>query len=292
MDQPCNKAMVEVNLVAELAGHAKDAHYFHFPWGNMELPKVLTDIGITKFIVIEILIAAIIVAVFIPMAVRLRGGLPAKGRFWNMMEVFLLYLKDNVIIPSIGSKKDATPYIPYLWTLFFFVLLCNLFGLVPWMGSPTAAISVTLVLALLTLGLVLAAGIKRHGSIGFWTGMVPHVEGKVGPISLSLVLSPVLFVLEVFSFFVKHITLCIRLMANMFAGGLILALLVAFIPMATALWGEWNPVAATFTWISITLLSYGGAVAMYFLKLLVAFLQAYIFTFLTSIYIGMAIHQH
>ncbi|MCL2004632.1 MAG: F0F1 ATP synthase subunit A [Planctomycetaceae bacterium] len=272
-----------VDLVGELASHAKDGDYFHFPWGNMYLPSFLTDIGITKFVVLEVLIATIMVAVFVPMAGRLRGGQPAKGRFWNMMEVFLVYLRDNVIVPSIGSKKEAAPYIPYLWTLFFFILLCNIFGLVPWMGSPTAAITVTVVLSLLTLGIVIYTGIRHHGALGFWTGMVPHVEGKIGPINLATILNPILFVLEIFSFFVKHVALCIRLMANMFGGALIIAVLIAFIPMAA-----WS----VYTWIPVLFASYFGAVAVYFLKLLVAFLQAYIFTFLTSIYIGMAIHQH
>jgi len=273
----------KLNLVEELAGHAKDAPYFHFPWGNAYLPSFLTDWGVTKFIVLEMAAAGLMLAIFIPMAVRLHGGKPAKGRLWNMLEAVLVYLRDNVIVPSIGSKKDAAPYVPYLWAVFFFILLCNLAGLVPWMGSPTASINVTVTLALLTLTIVIATGIVRHGPLGFWTGMVPHIEGKVGPINLALVLSPMLFVLEVFSFFVKHVSLCIRLMANMFGGALILAVLVAFIPMAA-----WSLYAL----IPVTIASVFAAVAVYFLKLLVGCLQAYIFTFLTSIYIGMAIHQH
>jgi F-type H+-transporting ATPase subunit a len=273
------------NLIEELAGHVKDGDSFHFPWGSMYIPTFLVDWGITKFVVLELMVATTILAIFIPMASRLRGGQPAKGRFWNMMEVLLVYLKDQVIVPAIGSPKDAAPYVPYLWTLFFFVLFCNLAGLVPWMGSPTAAMTVTATLAILTLVIVMATGIRRHGAVGFWTGMVPPIEGKVGPINLALALSPLLFVLEIFSFFVKHVSLCIRLMANMFGGSLILAVLCAFIPMAAAT--GWLII-----WAPVTALSVAAAIAVYFLKLLVAFLQAYIFTFLTSIYIGMAIHQH
>ena len=272
-----------VDLIKELAGHAKDGNEFHFTWGHVPIPSFLTDLGITKFIVIEMVIAVGMLAIFIPLAVHVRGGKPAKGRLWNMLEAMLVYLRDNVIVPSIGSKKDAAPYVPYLWIVFFFILFCNLAGLVPWMGSPTASINVTVTLALLTLTIVIATGILRHGPVGFWTGMVPHIDGKVGQIPLAPVLSPVLFVLEVFSFFVKHVSLCIRLMANMFGGALILAVLVAFIPMAA-----WS----IYAWIPVTIASVFAAVAVYFLKLLVGFLQAYIFTFLTSIYIGMAIHQH
>lgn len=271
------------NIAEHLAEHVKDTTEFHFPWGHLEIPSFLVKLGITKYVVIELIVVIVMLAVFIPMAVRLRGGQPAKGRFWNLVEIFLVYLKDSVFVPAIGSAKDAAPYIPYLWTLFFFVLFCNLAGMVPWMGSPTGAIVVTLVLTLLTLTLVLAAGIRRHGVIGFWTGMTPTIEGKVGPINLAAVLSPPLFVLEVISFFVKHCTLCVRLMANMFGGHMMLAVFVAFIPMAA-----WS----IYVWIPVTVMSFLASVAVSFLELLVAFLQAYIFAFLTSIYIGMAIHQH
>jgi len=269
--------------IADLAGHVKDSYEFHFPWGHYELPQVLQTLGISKYVIIEFAAAALMFAIFIPFAKKISGGKQIKGRFWNCIEVFLIYLKDQVIVPSIGSKEQAAPYVPYLWTLFFFVLFCNLGGLVPWMGSPTGSAVVTGVLALVTLTVVIVTGIRHHGAFGFWKGMVPHIEGKVGGIELSAVLGPFMFVLEVFSFFVKHITLCIRLMANMYGGHLMLAVFLAFIPMAA-----WS----IFIWLPVTFCVIITAVAVNFLELLVAFLQAYIFTFLTSVYIGMSIHQH
>jgi len=267
------------DLVAHLAGHVKDTHEFHFPWGHWEIPSFLVEVGITKFVLLEMLAATIAVALFVPLAHRLRGGQPAKGRFWNMIEFLLVFVRDNVIVAGIGTRKEAAPYVPYLWTLFFFILFCNLLGMVPWMGSPTGAITVTATLALLTLSVVVGTGILRHGPVGFWTGMTPHIEGK----ALAIVLCPILFLLEVFSFFVKHCALCIRLMANMYGGHLMLAVFLGFIPMAAvSLW----------VWFPVTSLSFFASVAISFLELLVACLQAYIFTFLTSIYIGMAIHQH
>jgi F-type H+-transporting ATPase subunit a len=136
---------------------------------------------------------------------------------------------------------------------------------------------------LLTLSIVITTGIFRHGVVGFWTGMTPHLEGKLGPVNLAFVLGPPLFILEIISFFVKHCSLCIRLMANMFGGHLMLAVFVAFIPMSAV---------AVMVWIPVTFLSFTASVLISFLELFIAFLQAYIFTFLTSIYIGMAIHQH
>ena len=279
--------MKEFNIVGELAGHVKDSTGFHFPLplGHVEIPEALVRIGITKYVILEMLVATMLVAIFVPMAARMRGGQPVKGHFWNMIEAILVYLKDNVIVPAIGSAKDATPYIPYLWTLFFFILFCNLLGMVPGLGTATSAITVTATLAICTLVIVTATGILRHGPIGFWTGMVPHIEGKVGPINLALVLSPFLFVLEIFSFFLKHCTLCIRLMATMFGGHLMLAVFFAFIPMAAGS-------ALYLLFASVTFLSLFAALAVNFLELLIACLQAYVFTFLTAIYIGMAIHQH
>jgi F-type H+-transporting ATPase subunit a len=274
------------NIVEHLTGHVKDTNYFHFPWGELHIPAFLVNIGITKYVLLEMAAAGLMLAIFIPMARHLRGGKPARGRFWNLIELFLVYMKDQVITPSIGSKKDAAPYIPYLWALFFFVMFCNLFGMVPWMGSPTGAITITAILALLSLIVVLGTGMHRHGTIGFWKGLKPEVEGKVGPINLAYALGPPLFVLEVVSFFVKHFTLCIRLMANMFGGHLMLAVFLAFIPMS------FYSVYAVYAFVPVTFLSYSASVAISFLELFIAVLQAYIFTFLTSVYIGQAIHQH
>jgi len=282
--------MRDFDIVEHLAGKVKDSTYFHFPWGNWYIPEFLSNsfadggLGITKYVILQMMVGALLIAIFVPLAVRIRGGQPAKGRFWNMFEVILVYLKTSVIEPAIGSKKDAAPYVPYLWTLFFFILFCNLLGMVPWMGTATGAITVTATLAALTLLIVTLTGMFRHGPVGFWIGMVPHIEGKVGPINLALVLSPFLFVLEIFSFFLKHCTLCIRLMATMFGGHLMLGVFFGFIPMAAG--------AAVYVFLPVAFLALFGALAVSFLELLIACLQAYVFTFLTAIYIGMAINHH
>ena len=276
--------MAGFNIVEELAAHVKDSAEFHFPWGHMHIPGFLVDIGITKYVLLQMLVATAMVALFIPMAAKMRGGQPVRGRFWNMIEAILVYMKDSIIVPAIGSPKEAAPYVPYLWTLFFFVLFCNLLGMVPWMGTATSAITVTATLAVCTFIIVTTTGIVRHGPIGFWTGMVPHIEGKVGPINLSMVMGPFLFVLEIFSFFLKHCTLCIRLMATMFGGHLMLAVFFAFIPMAAG--------TALYVFLPVVVMSLFAALAVSFLELLIACLQAYVFTFLTAIYIGLSIHQH
>lgn len=271
-------------LVNDLASHVKDTDGFHFPFWHPELPDWLTKgfaeggLGVTKFVVIEFGVLFVMAALFIPLAVRVRGGQTVKGRFWNMIETMLVFLKEQVIEPSIG-KKDAGPYVPYLWGLFFFILFCNLAGMVPWGGTPTGSLSITVVLATSTFAVVVYTGMKRHGASGYWLGLVPHMDL---PWPLGYILKPMLFVIEVVALFIKHIVLSIRLMANMFAGHLILAVFLAFISLT----------AGMMLWYPVAIGSIGMSVCISFLELFVAFLQAYIFTLLSALYIGMSIHQH
>ena len=266
--------------IAELAGHVKDGHSFHYPNGiHLDIPEFLTNIGITKYIVLEFVVAAAMCAVFIPMAVKIKGGKPVKGRFWNLIEAFLLYLKDQVIVPSIGTKH-AAPYVPYLWTLFFFILFCNLIGMLPWSGTPTSALSVTAVLALATLGIVLITGMRMHGVKGYWLGLVPHLD--VHPV-MGCILKPLMFGIEVLGLIIKHGVLALRLMANMFAGHVALAVIMTFISLSAGI---------IYLWIPVTVGSVALSLALSVLELFIAFLQAYIFTLLSALFIGMSIHQH
>lgn len=267
------------------AAHASDATYFEFPFGfGIELPAIQMfgrEFHLTKYMVIEVAVALVLFAIFIPLARSVCTGKPPKGRFWNLFEVFLVFLRDQVIRPGIGSNKDAAPYVPYLWTLFFFILFCNLFGLLPWSGSPTGSMGVTIVLALGTFFVGTFSGMKKHGPVGYWLGLVPQMEL---PLVLSIFLKPLLFVIELLSLLIKHVVLSIRLWANMFAGHLVLAVFLSFIAAAAN--------SSIFTWMAATGCSIFMCTALMFLELFVAFLQAYIFTFLSSLYIGSALHQH
>ncbi|MEZ6107877.1 MAG: F0F1 ATP synthase subunit A [Pirellulaceae bacterium] len=236
------------------------------------------DFKITKFMVLEVLVAVALVAVFVPLARRIRTGQPPKGRWWNLMETLIVYVRDQVARPSIGHH-DADKFLPYLWTVFFFILFGNLCGLVPFLGSPTGALGTTVVLALATFLVVLATGIKKMGVIGFLKAQVPHMDL---PWFMAIFIFPLIFVLEIAGLCIKHAVLSIRLFANMFAGHLVLAVLLAFV-------GE--------TWASSIVYAVGPAsigamVAVNLLELFVAFLQAYIFTFLSALFIGAAAHPH
>jgi F-type H+-transporting ATPase subunit a len=195
-----------------------------------------------------------------------------------MLEAMLMFFRDKVARPCIGGH-DADRFVPFLWTLFFFILACNLFGMLPWMGSPTGALATTGALALVTFLVVISSGMKKLGPAGFWKAQVPHMD--LSP-ALKVVLIPMVFVIEIFGLIVKHSVLAVRLLANMMAGHVVLAVIVAFIAAS----------AQSFWWYAVTPASLLGATALSLLELFVAFLQAYIFTFLSALFIGMAVHPH
>ncbi|MBN1393673.1 MAG: F0F1 ATP synthase subunit A [Pirellulales bacterium] len=263
----------------ELAEHVSDSAEFVVPMVELHLPRVF-GFQITRFMVLELAVAALMAAVFIPYARRVSAGNPPRGKFWNMIDAMVLFMRDAVARPSIG-EKDAGRFLPYVWTIFFFVLACNLIGLLPWTGSPTSSLMVTASLALLTFCAVLGAGVARFGPFGYMKSIVPHMDaGGV----LNLFLVPMLFAIETAGLCIKHFVLAVRLLANIFAGHLVLAVIVGFIGMVAQ--------AAAVLCAGVTLSSVLGAVALSLLELLVAFLQAYIFAFLSALFIGMAIHPH
>jgi len=234
--------------------------------------------AISKFMLLEVVAAILVCAIFIPLARKIQHGGPPRGRFWNMWEAMALYFRDDVARAAIG-KHDGDRFAPFVWTLFFFLLLCNLLGILPWSGTPTGALATTGTLALLTLLVVIGSGMFKLGFLGFWRAQVPHMD-LPGP--LALVLVPSLFVIEVVGLLIKHTVLAVRLLANMFAGHVVLAVIVGFIAET----------AGHAIWYGVAPASVLGAVALSMLELFVAFLQAYIFTFLAAIFIGMAVHPH
>jgi F-type H+-transporting ATPase subunit a len=208
----------------------------------------------------------------------MKSGQPVKGRFWNMLEVMCVFVRDDIVRPSIGSK-DSNRFLPFLWSIFFFVLTMNLIGMVPGLGAATGSISITASLALVVFGVVLYTGTKKMGVVGFWKAQAPHMDLS-GP--LKYILVPMIWAIEVFGLFIKHLVLAVRLFANMFAGHMVLAVFVAFIGVA------WNSLLA----IGVVPGVIGASVAVNLLELLVAFIQAYVFTFLSALFIGAAIHPH
>jgi len=159
------------------------------------------------------------------------------------------------------------------------VLGCNLMGMLPWMGSPTGALGTTAALALVTFATVVGSGMAKLGVVGFWKAQVPHMDV---PKPVAIFLIPMIFVIEIMGLLIKHFVLAVRLLANMLGGHVVLAVLLAFIAVTWGSYIRWGVMPASVL----------GATAISLLELLVAFIQAYIFAFLTSLFIGMAVHPH
>lgn len=234
---------------------------------------------ISKFMILEFLVAVLLAAIFIRLAQKVEPGGAPKGRFWNFFEGALLFLRDEVARPAIG-KHDADRFLPLLWTLFFFVLTCNLFGLVPWAGSATGAWAVTFALACVTFATVLVSGMAKFGPIGFWFNQVPHMDlpWYMAPLKVGI------FVIEVVGLLIRHGILSVRLLANMVAGHLVLLAIMGMAVEAAEL--------STAKWGIVVVISVLGSTALSLLELFVACLQAYIFTFLSALFIGAAVHHH
>jgi F-type H+-transporting ATPase subunit a len=287
-----------------LIGHVKDAEYFEFPrmlGGKVAIPQPFKtsqpimqpavgfkpiddrieplDLKLTKFMILESIVAVVMILLFCWAALKLRRPGAPRGSLVNMLESMIVFIRDEVARPAIG-KHDADHFLPFLLTVFFFIVGCNLFGLLPWAGSATGALATTGALALATFGVVIFSGMAKLGPVHFWLAQVPHMD-LPGP--MAVLLKPMIFVIEVIGLLIKHFILAMRLLANMMAGHLVLVVILTFIA-ASASQGA--------IWYAVTPASVLGLVALSLLELLVAFIQAYIFTFLSALFIGMAVHPH
>jgi F-type H+-transporting ATPase subunit a len=235
--------------------------------------------AISKFMILEIVAALILVAAFSRVAGWVAGGRAPRGKLWNLLEAMLLFVRDQVAVPAMG-KHEAERFTPLLWTIFFFVLTCNLLGLIPWLGAPTGVFGVTFALACVTFTMTVTYGIKQFGFVGFWKNLVPHIDLPV----LLFPLKIMIFVIEVVSLCIKHFILSVRLLANMVAGHLVLLGIMGLIAVAAA--------HGPGQWLLVTFISVISSTLFSLLELFVAFLQAYVFTFLSALFIGAAIHHH
>ncbi len=250
------------------------------PFGTLKnLHDAQSGFCISKFMIIETVIALLLVFMFKKYGEQIRSGDAPRGKFWNAIDATMLYIRDKVARPAIGDH-DADHFVPLLWTIFFFVLCCNLSGMLPWVGSPTGAFGTTLALACVTFGTVLISGMSKFGVVGFWMNQVPHMD-------LPVLLSPLklmIFAIELIGLFIKHGVLAVRLLANMVAGHLVLLGILGIIVSAAS--------ASTGIWATATTISVLGSTLFSCLELFVAILQAYVFTFLSALFISAAVHHH
>jgi F-type H+-transporting ATPase subunit a len=238
---------------------------------------------LTKFMILELVVAVLMIVIFIPLARRASSGALPRGRFWNAFESLLTFIRDDVARPNLGGHhhpEEADKYLPFLWTLFLFILGCNLLGMIPFMGSPTASIWVT-------GGLAICSFVMLHGAAIAKVGVVHYVKSLWPPIDVPYVgwfFSLCVFVIEFLGTFIKGAVLAVRLFANMFAGHMVLATILGFIFVVG------NAVGMSALWVGVSVASVLGVVALSLLELFVAFLQAYVFVFLTALFMGMSLH--
>ena len=236
--------------------------------------------AISRFMIIEVVIALVLWVVFAWLGRQVESGERPRGRLWNLLEVFVLFIRDQVARPAIGSH-DGDRFVPLLLTIFFFILGCNLSGMIPWVGAPTGSWGVTFGLAFVTFSTVVVCGMQRFGFVGFFLNQIPGMDL---PVAIAIVLKPMILAIELLGLLIKHLVLSIRLLANMVAGHIVL---LAIMMMAFSIEG-----AASEYWGVVAPISVIGATLISCLELFVAFLQAYIFTFLSALFIGAAIHHH
>jgi F-type H+-transporting ATPase subunit a len=232
------------------------------------------DFSITKSVFGMLLVLTIMFFLFKGMAKSYvkRKGMAPKGA-QNLLEPFVLFIRNEVAIPSIGKKK-ADKYVPFLLTVFFFIWMCNLLGLIPFIGgfNITGTLSITIVFAVIVFLITTFSGNAHYWGHIFWPPGVP--------LGIKLILVPI----EIFSIFLKPAVLMIRLTANIAAGHIIILAFVGLILM----FGQTSAAAGYGVGVGAVLFM----VFMFFIELLVAFLQAYVFTLLTAIYFGDATQEH
>ena len=261
-------------FVQLLFDHVSDSHELHFFNAHVHLPQI-AGVQITRYMVLELIAAFLCMLILIPVARRARRGVASRGAFDNFFEAIFVFLREQVARPAIGHDSDH--FLPYLCTAFFFILFCNLLGMIPFGGSPTGNLMVTGTMALFTFGCVHGSGIKKMGVAEYIHSITPPVPKAVYPL---------VFFAELVGHVTKTLALAIRLFANIFAGHMVLTVLLGLIVLFLLMTGS------VFVSVATAVPSVPLVVALSLLELFVAFLQAYVFTFLSALFIGMAVHPH
>lgn len=237
--------------------------------------EVIIDFSITKHLVFAWLAMLIVLLIFVSLGRKYQSGVgrdsPPKGLFQNMMETMVVFVRDDIARPNLGPKTDK--YLPYLLTAFFFILTSNLLGLIPYAATPTSNIMVTAVLASFTFIITQLGGTKDYWRHVFW------------PPGIPIMVKPILMPVEILGLFTKPFALAIRLFANMTAGHLVILSLIGLIFTFGQLFGSVGG-------YGVAPVSVAFALFIYFLELLVALIQAYVFTMLSALFIGMAVQEH
>jgi F-type H+-transporting ATPase subunit a len=272
----------------------------------IHLPKVFgIDFSVTKHVFMLWLVAAVVFLVVTTIVRRyLKSGRQVPTGPMNALEALVTYVRDEIVQPNVGRKWVNT-WTPLILTFFIFILSANAIGLVPLFeivglldryllhtGSDsflkhvihggttaTANFNVTAALATITFGAIIIAGSKAHGFVKHWMNLVPH--GLAWPIYILLI--PI----EIMGLFVRPFALTMRLAANMTGGHIAILAILSFVFLFAQTFGSALAGVGVGVAVSVPL-----AVGISTLEIIVVLVQAYVFTLLTAVFIGMAIHVH
>ena len=250
--------------------HILDSREFEVPFTGGQVVVPLDwhlfgfDLGVTRAVVMMWIAAAFLIVLFWRAARTAKEPVPRGLR--GALEILVLFIRDEIAKKCIGKGYER--YTGYLLTTFFFILTCNLLGLVPGMSTATASISVTAGLAIMAFLMIQVAGIRNYGVAGHLTNLVPP--------GLPPLILPIMIPVEILGVLTKPFALCVRLFANMIAGHVVILSLIGLIFILES--------------VAVASVAVPFALFIYVLELLVAFIQAFIFTLLTGLFIGMTAH--
>ncbi|HEV3215963.1 MAG TPA: F0F1 ATP synthase subunit A [Vicinamibacterales bacterium] len=272
----------------------------------IHLPRILgIDFSVTKHVLMLWLVAAFVFLIVTTAVQRyLRQNRPVPTGFMNALEAIVTFVRDDIVQPNVGRKWVAT-WTPLVLTFFIFILCANAIGLIPVFevvalldryvlhtgpdsflkhvihggSTSTANFNVTAALATITFGAIIIAGSKAHGALQHWKNLAPH--GLAWPIYILLV--PI----EIMGMFVRPFALTMRLAANMTGGHIAILAILSFVFLFAEMFGRAAAGIGVGLVVSVPL-----AVAISTLEIIVVLVQAYVFTLLTAVFIGMAIHVH
>lgn len=260
----------KLDIVEKVVDHDYVDFYF---FGKLHLPKfepihigsIEIDFSPTKSLFMMIL-SSLLLIVVLRRAVSINKKNKVPKGIGNFIETIVIFIRDDIVLPNMG--KDGLKMLPFILTIFFFILFANLIGLFPFMVQPTKNINVTTGLALITFFTTQIYGMKKNGVVGYFKGLIPP--------GVPTFVLPIMIIVEFIGLFTKPFALLMRLFANITAGSIIILSLIGL----------------------IFIMSYAGiiiavpfAIFIYCLEIFVAVLQAYIFTMLSVLFINMAMHQ-
>ncbi|MBM3326155.1 MAG: F0F1 ATP synthase subunit A [Calditrichaeota bacterium] len=254
----------------DIVHHLTDLHSVELPFiGKISLEPLHfqlggLDLSITKP-VIMMWVAGIILTLCLLIAFR--GGKLLHNKFAQLLEVYILFVRNEVVYPIMG-EKDGRRMLPFFLTVFFFILSMNILGMVPYGATATGNVNVTAGMAIIAFLVIQGMGIAKNGFIGHFKALLPS--------GLPAFVVPIMIPVELVGMLAKPFALCIRLFANMVAGHAVILAFLGLIFMAKS--------------YILAPLPLAGVIFISLLEVFIAHLQAFIFTILTTLFTNMTMH--